>query len=215
MPDGGSDADNLMNESRASADRPPDPGDSASAADTAASEALDARSSGATRVVPVVAETLEIERRTLPGAVRLRKRIEEMPTSVDETFSHDVVEVERVPVGRALQGPAEIRQDGDTLIVPVVEEQLVVEKRLVLTEELHIRRRTETRLERQRTTLRREHVIVERYDARTDSWSAVETPLSTTHPAPDGSAPAAGATPSTPAPSPEAPSPEAAPPRRR
>lgn len=35
----------------------------------------------------------------------------------------------------------EIRTEGDVTIVPVLEEVLVVEKRLVLKEELHIRRR--------------------------------------------------------------------------
>jgi hypothetical protein len=38
----------------------------------------------------------------------------------------------------------EIRTEGDVTIAPVVEKVFVVEKRLVLEEELHIRRRVET-----------------------------------------------------------------------
>ena len=55
-----------------------------------------------------------------------------------------------------------VRREGDVVIVPVMEEVLVVEKRLMLKEELHIRidvtRREETRTVR----LRREHAEIDR-----------------------------------------------------
>lgn len=62
-----------------------------------------------------------------------------------ETLSHEEVEVERVPVDREVSAMPAIREEGDVTIVPVVEEILVVERRLRLKEELHIRkvRRTE------------------------------------------------------------------------
>jgi stress response protein YsnF len=58
----------------------------------------------------------------------------------------------------------EIREEGDVLIVPILEEIMVVEKRLVLKEELRIRRTRSTRPERQTHRLRRETVAVERPD---------------------------------------------------
>ena len=48
-------------------------------------------------------------------------------------------------IKRIVDQPAEIRQDGDTLIIPLMEEVLVVEKRLMLREELHIKRRRESK----------------------------------------------------------------------
>ncbi len=58
-----------------------------------------------------------------------------------------------------------MRQEGDLLIVPVVEEVLVVEKRLVLKEELHIRRRVETESVEVPVELRRQRAEVERVPA--------------------------------------------------
>lgn len=52
-------------------------------------------------------------------------------------------DIERVQIKRVIDQPAEIRHEGDTLIVPLMEEVLVVEKKLMLREELHIRRRRE------------------------------------------------------------------------
>ncbi len=66
------------------------------------------------------------------------------PSAAGPLFREDC-EVERVQVKRILDQPAEIRQDGDTLIIPLMEEVLVVEKRLMLREELHIKRRRETK----------------------------------------------------------------------
>jgi stress response protein YsnF len=48
--------------------------------------------------------------------------------------------------------------------VPVLEEVLVVEKRLVLKEELHLRRKVETETFEAPVTLRKQRVEVERLD---------------------------------------------------
>ena len=72
------------------------------------------------------------------------------------------VEVERVPVNRLVEGPVAVRQEGDTTIVPLVEEILVVEKRLMLKEELRITKRRVEEHAPQRITLRTEEATVER-----------------------------------------------------
>jgi hypothetical protein len=56
-----------------------------------------------------------------------------------ELFS-DEVDIDRVSVNRLVDSPPETRQDGDITIVPVLEEVLVVQKRLLLKEEIRIRR---------------------------------------------------------------------------
>jgi stress response protein YsnF len=50
------------------------------------------------------------------------------------------VEIGRVPVGRPVDTMPPVRQEGDTTIVPVVEEIIVVGRRLILKEEVRIRR---------------------------------------------------------------------------
>jgi Domain of unknown function (DUF2382) len=59
-------------------------------------------------------------------------------------MQRETVEVTRVPVDKMVETAPEIRTEDDVTIVPVLEEVLVVEKRLVLKEELHIRRRVAT-----------------------------------------------------------------------
>jgi stress response protein YsnF len=83
---------------------------------------------------------------------------------VDEPLLREEVAVERVPVNRVVEGPIPVRSEGDTMIVSVLEEVLVVETRLILKEEVHITtRRTETHTP-ERVTLRREDVTIERVD---------------------------------------------------
>jgi uncharacterized protein (TIGR02271 family) len=74
-------------------------------------------------------------------------------------------EVERVPVGRPITEVPPIRDDGDTMTIPVVEEVLVVEKRLILKEELHVRRVRSSQKIEQSVPLRRQRAEVERLPA--------------------------------------------------
>ena len=43
-------------------------------------------------------------------------------------------------IGRTVTAFPPVREEGDTTIIPVVEEVLVIERRLVLKEEVHLRR---------------------------------------------------------------------------
>ena len=70
--------------------------------------------------------------------------------------------IERVRIDRVVDAAPAIRQEGDTIIVPVVEEIMVVEKRLLLKEEIHIRRQQVVQHIRQPVRLRSEEVSLER-----------------------------------------------------
>lgn len=122
---------------------------------------------GERRVVPVVEEELDVQKRTVEtGRVRITKVAHEREEVVDEPLLREEVNIERVPVNRVVEGPVQVRREGNTLIVPLLEEVLVVEKRLMLKEELHItKRRFETR-EPRAVTLRTEEANIERVDAR-------------------------------------------------
>ena len=71
----------------------------------------------------------------------------------------------RVPVNRLVDAVPGVRTEGDVTIVPVLEERFVIVKQLYLKEELHIRHRVETTVERVPVTLRRQTATVERVDA--------------------------------------------------
>ena len=118
-----------------------------------------------TIVLPVVAEGLRVEKRRFEsGRVRVSTRVLEHEEVVEEPGFREVLEIERVPLGRVLTEPVSIRQEGDTTIVPLVEEVLVTEKRLVLREEIRITKRREEVKEPQRVTLRRQEATIERVE---------------------------------------------------
>lgn len=113
--------------------------------------------------IPVIAEELLVQKRQVEkGRVRVFKRVHEREEVVDETGYEEDVDVEHVPVNQVVDGPVQPRYEGETLVIPLLEEVLVVEKRLVLKEEVRItKRRRETRRP-QTVTLRREEAVVER-----------------------------------------------------
>jgi uncharacterized protein (TIGR02271 family) len=114
-------------------------------------------------VVPVRAEALEVQKRlVVTGKVRMTEVVHERETVVDEPLWRDHVAISRVPMQRVVDGPVPVREENGTTILSVVEEVLVVEKRWMLREEIHIRkRRTETH-QPQQITLRSEEVQIER-----------------------------------------------------
>jgi uncharacterized protein (TIGR02271 family) len=121
-------------------------------------------------VLPVVQETLDVETRPVEtGRVRIRKIVREWEELVDPPLRREEVEIERVPINRVVEGPTPIRSEGDTLIIPLFEEVLVVEKRLLLKEELHLTKRQLETHTPQRVTLRREEAIVERITPEGDT----------------------------------------------
>jgi uncharacterized protein (TIGR02271 family) len=114
-------------------------------------------------VIPLVEETASIGKREV---VTGRVRVQTVTDTIEELARADVqresVEVTRVPIDRMVETAPEIRTEGDVTILPVVEEVLVVEKRLVLKEELHIRRRVGSEAIEVPVTLRKQRAIVER-----------------------------------------------------
>lgn len=113
-------------------------------------------------VIPVIQESIRVEKREFEsGKVVVHKTVTERDEAVEVLLRQQDLSVERVPVGRVVQEAPQTRQEGDTLIVPILEEVLVVEKRLVLKEELHIRKRSSERVEQQTVRLRSENVEIE------------------------------------------------------
>lgn len=120
-----------------------------------------------TIVLPVVEEQVHVGVRQVDtgSGVRIHKTVTEQPFHIDQALLRDAVDVKRVPIDRivALADAPSARQEGDTLIVPVLEEILVVEKRLRIKEEVHITRSARTEQYVDTVLLRTEHVAVERF----------------------------------------------------
>jgi stress response protein YsnF len=120
--------------------------------------------------IPVVEERAVVRRqRKITGAVRVRTRVREAEEIVRESLDGEEVAVERVPVARWVEAPVPIRQEGDTTIVSLHEEVIVVEKRLRVVEEIRLTRRQTTRPAHERVVVRREEAVVERLDAADDA----------------------------------------------
>ncbi|WP_328702928.1 YsnF/AvaK domain-containing protein [Arenibaculum pallidiluteum] len=118
---------------------------------------------GAEGRIALIEESLSVRKRQVEtGRVRVQVHVEEREQPVEIDLWREDVEVRRVPVGRQVDVVPETRQEGDTLIVPVVEEEVVVTRRLVLREEIHLTRRRHERTERRSVTLRAEQAEVMR-----------------------------------------------------
>lgn len=94
------------------------------------------------------------------GKVVIDKRVEIVPHEANIDVGTDRVDVERIPVNREVDQPPSTRQEGDTLIVPVVEEVLVVTKRYRIVEEVHVHKYRDVQTETFQEDLKREVVEV-------------------------------------------------------
>jgi uncharacterized protein (TIGR02271 family) len=95
------------------------------------------------------------------GEVIIRKKVESVPAQLEVEALREEVEVQHEPVGQAVSQREDPREEDGVLIVPVYEEQLVVSKRLILRERLHVRRVATAERQVFQDTVQREHLVVE------------------------------------------------------
>jgi stress response protein YsnF len=119
-----------------------------------------------TEVIPLVEEELRLDKREVTtGKVRVRTVTDVVEEVAQASLDEETVEVTRVPIDRMVDRAPDIRTENDVMIVPIMEEVLVVEKRLVLKEELHIRKRVKTEEVKVPVQRRKQRAIVERSSA--------------------------------------------------
>jgi uncharacterized protein (TIGR02271 family) len=112
--------------------------------------------------IPVLQEELKVEKRTVEtGVTRVKKSVHEREEIVDEPLVKEEAHVERVPINRYVEGPVPVREEDGVTIVPLFEEVLVIEKKLLLKEELRITKHTKTVRDPQRVIVRSEEAVVE------------------------------------------------------
>ena len=114
-------------------------------------------------VLSLVEEKLAVsKRRRSTGIVRVGTRTESVEATAEAELDRYRVEVTRVPVGRVVAEAPAARVEGDTTVIPVVEERLVVVKQLVLVEEVRVRHVLERQVVSEPVVLRRQRAVVER-----------------------------------------------------
>ena len=121
---------------------------------------------GERRTLALHVEDVAVAKRVRKTLVRATRTTSEREVSVDEGLAHEEVVVERVPVGRYVEAVPPVRQEGDVTILPVVEEEVVVTRRLVLKEEVHLRRVRTTGRHVETVSLREQTVTVTRTPLR-------------------------------------------------
>jgi uncharacterized protein (TIGR02271 family) len=123
-----------------------------------------------TEVIPLVEETVRVGKREVKGGtVRVRTIVDTVEELARAELHGEKVEVTRVPVDREIDRAPEIRTENGVTVIPVIEEVLIVEKRLVLKEELHVRRQQTTENVEVPVTVRRQRAVVERVTPDGDS----------------------------------------------
>jgi uncharacterized protein (TIGR02271 family) len=125
--------------------------------------------------IPVIEEQVQVAKKVVEsGTVRITKVVTEQEVPVDIPLMEEQHDIRRIPVNQYVETlPPPMRYDGETMIIPVVREVLVVEKRLLLVEEVHITKTQVAKNETQHITLRKEEVQVTRADAGPDNDQAV------------------------------------------
>ena len=119
-------------------------------------------------VLRLVEEVARVEKRiVVRGRVRIDTHTETLEQTVRDTLEGQTVEVSRISINRMLlpgEAVPQIRTEGDVTVIPLMEEVLVVEKRLVLKEELRVHRRVETGVFEQTVPLLRQSAVIDHLD---------------------------------------------------
>jgi len=116
----------------------------------------------------LLAEELSVSKETVEtGRVHVATRTREREALIDEDLARERVEIETIPIGLRIDEVPKARQEGDTTIIPIVEEMLVVERRLFLKEEVHIRRVRTTEHHKETVMLRYQEAVVTRHPSDT------------------------------------------------
>ncbi len=114
-------------------------------------------------VIPVIEEQLNVSKRTVvTGKVLLEKHIQQYEETVDIPLASRTFDVERIHLNRPVPAPPPVRQEGDTTIYSLVEEQLVVTTQYILKGEVRVTQRDGERHDIRTVTLNREVLTVTR-----------------------------------------------------
>jgi uncharacterized protein (TIGR02271 family) len=114
-------------------------------------------------VVPIHAEELSVAKtRVITGQVKVGTVTRKSEQLIEELLEHQHVEIERIAIGTQVDKAPPVREEGDTLIIPILEEIVVVERRLLLKEEVRVRRTREKQPYQERVIIRKQEAVITR-----------------------------------------------------
>jgi uncharacterized protein (TIGR02271 family) len=133
-------------------------------------------------VIPLAVEELAISKRVVEtGRVRIARVTHEREQQINELLSSESIDISRRPIGQHIDAMPAVREEGDTIVIPIVEEVLVLERRLILKEEVRVRRVRTTKSHQESVVLRHQEAVVTRLSAEpaiaSESPQATEAPL--------------------------------------
>lgn len=114
---------------------------------------------------PLVEEILSVTKKEIvTGRTRVRLTTSTHEEIVKKELQATDVVVDRIPINKYINiedERPEIRTEGEITIIPVFEEVLIIDKKLLLKEEIHIRSLITNELHSLPITLRKQNVVVE------------------------------------------------------
>jgi stress response protein YsnF len=123
----------------------------------------------ASTVLPIVEEELQVGKRRIESErIQVRMRTDLAEELVRQELAGEHLEVERVPIDLLIEPGSDlprIRTEGSVTIFPVLEEVVVVEKRLRLKEEVRITKLVTTETTETSITVRKQRAIIERLNS--------------------------------------------------
>jgi uncharacterized protein (TIGR02271 family) len=129
-------------------------------------------------VVPVLQEQMHVDAKPVTtGGVRVTKHVQSHNELVEQQLRTSHADVKRVKTNRVVDGPQPAQRVGNTLIIPVVSEVIHVEKRWVVTEEIHITQREEVETVQQTVPISHEEADIERFDEEGNSVRLANVPV--------------------------------------
>lgn len=132
--------------------------------------------------MPLHAERIAVGKRRVEEMVSVKRATQTKTVSVEEVLTTENVVVEHVHIGQFVDSVPPIREQGDTTIMPIVEEVAVLVKRLYLKEEVRVTKTRTTAPHIETVTLREQHARVTRTSvpAKADTERLAPAPLTPT-----------------------------------
>lgn len=115
----------------------------------------------------VLQEELNVDKEVVDsGKVYINKKVVEENKKISVPVSHEEVEVTRIAVNRIVDTAPQIRHEGNITIIPVIKEVPVIEKKLMLVEEIHVTKHVIEEKEERTIPLRKEEVDIQKYSKK-------------------------------------------------
>jgi Domain of unknown function (DUF2382). len=114
--------------------------------------------------IPVVEEVLQVEKKVVDGdSIRVSKKVDDETVNIPLTSRMHTYSIERVSRNEYVDSPPPaVRYDGETMVISVLEEEVVVVKRLKLVEEVRITPSQKEVVTDTAVSLKKERVIIEK-----------------------------------------------------